>query len=71
MITTYKEIERQLLRLQDRLSAISSNITACTETVDSKGALTLPLDALDREIKWLESLRHNVADTSQIEEKAH
>lgn len=69
MITTYKEIERQLLRLQDRLSAISSNITACTETVDSKGALTLPLDALDNEIKWLEFLRHNVAETEREAEE--
>ena len=71
MITTYKEIELQLLRLQDRISAITDNITACTEAIDSNGALILPLDALGREIEWLEWFRKEIADTSQIEEKAH
>lgn len=71
MITTHKEVERQLLRLQDRLSAITDNIAACTGTADSKGALILPLDALGREIEWLEWFRKEIADTSQTEEKAH
>lgn len=65
MITTYKEIERQLLRLQDRLSAIRGNITACTEATDSNGALILPLDALGREIEWLEWFRKEIAETKR------
>lgn len=69
MITTYKEIELQLLRLQDRLSAIRDNIAACTGTADSKGALILPLDALGREIEWLEWFRKEIADTEEEAEK--
>lgn len=69
MITTYKEIELQLLRLQDRISAITDNIAACTGTADSKGALILPLDALGREIEWLEWFRKEIADTEEEAEK--
>lgn len=69
MITTYKEIERQLLRLQDRISTITDNIAACTGTADSKGALILPLDALGREIEWLEWFRKEIADTEEEAEK--
>lgn len=69
MITTYKEIELQLLRLQDRISAITDNIAACTGTVDSKGALILPLDALGREIEWLEWFRKEIAETKREAEE--